>query len=215
MLPRLYSEKPRRISESVPLEWSFAFHASMAMIAASVLVAALFVAADYALQHASPHLKSVIEGGGLLNPLIWIPGITLGFLTNRLIPRGAACWVWIVGALWLASGVWDSIYHNDVRYYQGCSALQNTVNAFFILNARRCGGGESTLSGLVFTTPAISSVVMRLDRGSLCDYGSNNRFKSSVRGGWPILSPQLPRLPRTCRGLATGRDFDRGSRTSE
>ena len=151
----------KRVTDSLSAVALFALHAFVAMVINSVLIIMAIGIADPFLKGA-PRLKSVVDWGGLLNPIWWIPGIALGLfvnrLLNRLIPRRVACWVWIVGVVWLTAGIWDSVRGYDARYYQGCSVLQNVVNAFFIADSQRCGGGESTLAGLFFTTPAINSI---------------------------------------------------------
>jgi hypothetical protein len=130
------------------------------VICSSFIILAIGIA-DPFLKHA-PRLKSGLDWGGFLNPIWWIPGTALGLFVNRLLgrltPRCVACWIWIVGVVWLTIGVWDSVRGYDARYYQGCSVLQNVINAFFIADSQRCGGGESTLAGLFFTTPAINSI---------------------------------------------------------
>jgi hypothetical protein len=103
------------------------------------------------------HLKSVADNSGLANPLFWGPGFVLGLLLSYVTRQRAARWVWLCGFTWLAVGVWDSVHHYDSHFYQGCSAFENVVNGFFILNSHRCGGGSSTLEGLFFTMPALNS----------------------------------------------------------
>jgi len=149
--------KEERRSELFAGAGSFVLHTILAMIAGSILMVATGVTADSVLGNVSPWYTSVADSAGLLNPLLWAPGIVLGFLVYRRISTRTACWVWVVGVAWLAFAVWDSIHYYDPRYNQGCSVRENIVNAFFIMNARRCCGGDSTLSGLFFTMPAIGS----------------------------------------------------------
>jgi hypothetical protein len=85
-------------------------------------------------------------------------GLGIGFLSNLANRGQTACWVWVPGLLWLVFAIWESVRNYDPRWYQGCSATQNVVNAFFILNGRKCGGGGSTLAGVFFTLPALSSI---------------------------------------------------------
>jgi hypothetical protein len=153
----LSADKREQSGESDSAVASFALHTCLAMILGSILMVITGAIVDYILGNSSPSLKSVVDRAGLLSPFLWVPGIVLGFLLNRRTSMRTACWVWIVGISWLGAGVWDSIHYYDPRYYQGCSILENLVNALFILNARRCGGGDSTLAGLFFTMPAINS----------------------------------------------------------
>jgi hypothetical protein len=98
----------------------------------------------------------LVERGGFLNPIFWAPGFILGLLVNRVKASRFACWVWLLGGVWLAFGISDSFHGYDPRWYQGCTPFQNIINAFFVGNSGKCGGGESTLSGLFFTMPAIT-----------------------------------------------------------
>jgi hypothetical protein len=133
----------------------FALHAFAALIFSSFVVFVVLGIAKGILGN-SP-LKLIVERGGFANPIVWGPGFILGFFVNRKTLDRVACWVWPMGVAWLAYGVLDSMRGYDPRFYQGCSALENIVNAFFILNAYRCGGGSSTLEGVLFTMPAVSS----------------------------------------------------------
>jgi hypothetical protein len=93
----------------------------------------------------------------MANPVFWTSGFVLGFLINRGTQTWIAALIWIGGLVWLAFGIWDSVRLYDPRFYQGCSAADNVVNAFFIMSSQRCGGGESTLAGILFTLPAVNS----------------------------------------------------------
>ncbi len=132
-----------------------ALHGFAAMIASPVIVVLLVGIAKGILGN-SP-LKFIVERGGFANPLVWGPGLVLGLVVNRRTRNPLACWVWLIAVAWLAYGILDSLRGYDPRFYQGCSARENVVNAFFVLNAYRCGGGSSTLEGLIFTTPAVCS----------------------------------------------------------
>jgi hypothetical protein len=149
----------------------FALHAFAALILSSFVVFVIVGIAKGILGDGP--LKLIVERGGFANPLLWGPGFVLGLLVNRIALNRVACWVWPVGVAWLTYGVLDSMHGYDPHFYRGCSALENVVNAFFILNAYRCGGGSSTLEGVFFTMPAVScaayalgaSVAMRLGHG--------------------------------------------------
>jgi len=134
----------------------YPLHAILSLIVSPFIVVMLAAAADGFLKDGVP--RRLFDLGGLANPLVWGPGLVLGFLFNRKEFNRSACWVWPVGMAWLAYAIWDSVQSYDPRWYQGCTAAENVVNAFFILDSGKCGRGESTLAGLFFTMPAISSV---------------------------------------------------------
>lgn len=154
------SDKAQRLNDTFPSFGLFVLHALVAMIIGSFLAVIAAVIVDSFLKGAL-RLSAVVDWGGFLNPFWWIPGIVLGLLVNQFLnrrtPRRAACWVWIAGALWLTAGIWDSVRYYDARYSQGCSVLQDVVNAFFILDSQRCRDGDSGLAGLFFTLPAMSA----------------------------------------------------------
>jgi hypothetical protein len=102
--------------------------------------------------------KPLTDDFGVFNPFMWVLGLIAGFFVNRITLPRYACWVWLAGAGWLALGVWSEVHSYDPRWYQSCTASENVVNAFFVLNGRKCGGGGSTLGGIFFTTPAINSI---------------------------------------------------------
>jgi hypothetical protein len=135
---------------------SLVFHAFTAMFIGSILVVLLVAVASSVLQGSG--LKSLVDAGGFLNPFFWIPGIVVGFLIARSVPRRTACWVSVAGVIWLAFGTADSLRHYDPRWHEGCSAGETVVNAFFIGDSAKCAGGESTLAGMFFTLPAVNSV---------------------------------------------------------
>jgi hypothetical protein len=81
-----------------------------------------------------------------------------GFLVNRVALMRVACWVWVPGLIWLAFGLLGWVQHYDPRWHGGCSVGQDVVNAFFLVDSRKCGGGDEGLNWLVFTFPASNSV---------------------------------------------------------
>ena len=116
-------------------------------------------------------LISALAGGLLLgafpyrtagNVLFWLLtlaiGYSLGLFVNRDLRRVVPCFVWVCGLTWLALGINSSVRGYDPRWYQGCTATQNAVNAFFVAESSKCGGGESTLYSVLFTMPALTSI---------------------------------------------------------
>jgi hypothetical protein len=154
---RPLSTDRRELSDHVESVGWFVLHTTLALMVGPVIV--FFVVAISSGVFANSRFLFLVERGGFLNPLFWAPGFILGLLVNRVKFSGFACWVWLLGAAWLAFGIVDSLHGYDPRWYQGCTPSQNIVNAFFVGNSRKCGGGESTLSGLFFTMPAINSIV--------------------------------------------------------
>ena len=144
----------KRLAEFGALAGSFLLHTSAAMIVGPIITGIV----GYVFGILSYHLKAIGEIGEFANPLIWGPGFVLGFLLSYVTRQRAACWVWLCGLVWIAVGILDSVRYYDPRYSQGCSDFENVLNAFFIMNSHRCGGGSSTLAGLLFTLPAVSSV---------------------------------------------------------
>lgn len=113
------------------------------------------------LKHLPVRYLPAAETGGFLNPVSWVAGLAIGFLANRRTPRQYPCWIWTIGMVWLVYGIFDAAHGYNPIFYQGCSLRQNIVNAFFILDSHKCGGGSSTLEGLFFTFPALNSAAYR------------------------------------------------------
>jgi len=156
------AHEPTRINDHIASVGLFVLHTLVAMVICTFLLVMAALVANPLLHNSPSWLRSAVDYGGVLNPVVWIPAIALGFFANRLIKEGpfrrVACWVWVVGIVWLSLAIWDSVRHADLRYYQDCSVVQSTVNSFFTLDSTRCQGGESTLAGLFFTIPAINSI---------------------------------------------------------
>lgn len=187
----LPSDKPRGLAESVSAMGWFLLHNCVSMGIGPMVVVLASAIASYVFRNAPSSLKSAVEEMGLANPFIWIPAIALGFLVNRRTHMRMACWVWCFGVVWLAVGIWGSIRYYDGGSYGGCSALENVVNAFVVLNARRCGGGESTLQGLFFTMPALSSAAYAVGAWVALRFGQTPVVR---------LPPDLPSSNEVRRG---------------
>jgi hypothetical protein len=146
----------RELSAHIDSAGWFVLHATLALMVGPVIV--FFVVAIASGVFANSRFLFLVERGGFLSPLFWTPGFILGLLVNRVKSSRFACWVWLLGAAWLVFGILDSLHGYDPRWYQGCTPSQNIVNAFFVGNSRKCGGGESILYVLLFTMPAINSI---------------------------------------------------------
>lgn len=140
----------RMFSEAIGL----VIYASVVMIVGTLLVFFIRGITDgVAGTRGSSPLTFGFGQRGILSPFVWLPGLILGLFVNLLRGKRKACWVWIVGLLWLAFGIGYFVFDFDPSRYQGCSAMEGVGNAFVILNVRRCGGIVE--SGSFFTVPAI------------------------------------------------------------
>jgi hypothetical protein len=139
--------------------WLFWFiaNAFAALVVGGITSVMLAGAAENFLENLPPRYQSLARPLNWYGPYVCAVGLCLGFIANRNMLKRVACWVWAVGVAWLAAGIWDSTRGYDPHFSQGCSAAENVVNAFFVLNGRKCGGGGSTLAGVFFTMPALSS----------------------------------------------------------
>jgi len=82
-------------------------------------------------------------------PIVWGPGFLLGFLVNRRTLHRAACFVWLPGQVWLATGILGKISH-------GYNWTQVRID-LFPLKASECGATEC-LDVLFGTWPALNSI---------------------------------------------------------
>jgi hypothetical protein len=137
---------------------SFLFYTFAAMIVGPMITGIVIYVLTDVFGTFSLHLKAIGEIGGLANPLCWGPAFALGLALNYIARQRSACWVWLCGFVWAGMGIQDSVRYYNPLYSQGCTNFENIVNAFVTLNSHRCGGGGSTLAGLFFTFPAVSSV---------------------------------------------------------
>jgi hypothetical protein len=85
-------------------------------------------------------------------------GLGVGYCVNRVALGRVASWVWVPGLVWFALGIRSSMQNYDPRWYEGCTAAQNVMNAFFVGDSSKCGGGASTLNSAAFTMPAFASI---------------------------------------------------------
>jgi hypothetical protein len=137
---------------------SFLLHASAAMIIGPVGVFAVILTAAVLFQN-SLSINSALNAGGVLNPLMWGPGLILGILVNRFALMGAACWVWAPGIVWIAYGILTALLAYHVRFAGICSPFDNITISFFSFDSNYCGGGENVMR---FTLPTFSSIAYSL-----------------------------------------------------
>lgn len=136
-------------------------YASVVMIVVTLLIFLIRGIADGVAGGREPSPLTIGFGdAGILSPFVWLPGLALGLSVNLVRLKRRACWVWIVGALWLGFGIGNFILHFDPSLYQGCSAMEGVGNAFFTLNPKRCGGIVE--SGSFFSVPAICTASFAL-----------------------------------------------------
>ena len=102
-------------------------------------------------------LGGLIRGANLeawYGPLIWWPGLVLGFFVNRRTLQRAACFVWVPGLLWLAAGI---LSRATAWRPEGMSWMTQVRIDLFPLKQGECGTTECLYS-LFHTWPALNSV---------------------------------------------------------
>lgn len=102
-------------------------------------------------------LGGLIRGANLeawYRPLVWWPGLVLGFFVNRRTLHRAACFVWFPGLLWLAHGILNTAtgWHPD-----GMSWMTKVRIDLFPLKQGECGMTEC-VGEVFYTWPALNSV---------------------------------------------------------
>ena len=87
-------------------------------------------------------------------PLVWWPGLLLGFFVNRRTLHGSACFVWLAGLVWLAVGM--LIVATSWRP-AGVPWTTYVSDQLFPLQRDACGTIEC-LRVMFCTWPAVNSV---------------------------------------------------------
>jgi hypothetical protein len=87
-------------------------------------------------------------------PIVWWPGLVLGFFVNRRTLHRTACFVWFPGLLWLGYGIVGAAtsWRPD-----GMSWMTRVKIDLFSVKPGECGMTEC-LGLLVYTWPAVNSV---------------------------------------------------------
>jgi hypothetical protein len=91
---------------------------------------------------------------GWYGPLVWWPGLLLGFFVNRRALHRAACFVWLLGLIWLAFGIASAATSWRPA---GMSWMTHVGVELFPLQPGECGTAEC-LRVLFCTWPAVNSV---------------------------------------------------------
>jgi hypothetical protein len=92
--------------------------------------------------------------GTWYGPLVWWPGLLLGFFVNRRALHRAACFVWLPGLIWLAFGIASAATSWRPA---GMSWMTHVGVELFPLQPGECGTTEC-LRVLFCTWPAVNSV---------------------------------------------------------
>src|SRR5579864_4159441 len=133
---------------------SFALHAFAALIVSPIAVFVVLLTAVLVFDN-SPRFNSVINSWGVANPFLWAPGLLLGFVLNRIALRRTACWVWVVGLVWMAFGLLASLLSYHARWLGICSPFDSIMSGFFSMNQGYCGDSSNVMA---FTLPTFSSI---------------------------------------------------------
>lgn len=159
----------------------FLLHAALAMVISPI--AALVVGLGAVIVFNNSHgINSLLNAGGAANPFLWTPGLILGLLVNRIRLNSTACWVWLVGMVWMAIGIFSALLYYHSRFAGICSPLDSITNGFLFSVPRQpyCGDRENLI---LFTLPTLSAIayslgawiVLRL----LCDANVSSDTSSS------------------------------------
>jgi len=81
----------------------------------------------------------------------------LGLLVNRFALKSTACWVWLAGMVWMASGIFAALYSYHARFAGICSPLDSMTHGFFfsVPKQRYCGDGGNLMR---FTLPTLRTI---------------------------------------------------------
>jgi hypothetical protein len=88
---------------------SFLLHTSVAMVVCPMVALAACLGSVIFFNN-SHGINSVLNAGGAASPFLWWPGLILGLLVNRLVPKSTACWVWRAGMVLMACGLFVSLF---------------------------------------------------------------------------------------------------------
>jgi hypothetical protein len=140
---------------------SFLLHASVAMVISPIVVFVEGLSAVILFNN-SHGINSVLNAGGAANPALWGPGLILGLLVNRFALKSTACWVWLAGMVWMACGLFASLYTHHARFAGVCSPFDSIRYGFFSYPSygwAYCGDHENLM---LFTVPTFNSIAYSL-----------------------------------------------------
>lgn len=88
------------------------------------------------------------------SPLLWGIALLIGVVANNVIRHSSGYWVWVIGALWLAYSIYDTLRGYDPRWCLGCSPSFYAWHSFFAY-----GDAYQEGLGMLFgTTPMLNSI---------------------------------------------------------
>jgi hypothetical protein len=113
------------------------------------------------------------------SPAIFAAAIMLGYLVTRRLGHSPAMWVWIVGLLWLAYGV----YEGSSYWYKGAAHSRlDYIAANFFGPTSKCSDTEC-LHELFVTTPFAATVGYSLGAAfGLHSYRKTERTRTNLGG---------------------------------
>jgi hypothetical protein len=151
---------------------SFLLHASVAMVISPMVVFVVVLSAVILFNN-SHGINSVLNAGGAANPFLWGTGLILGLLVNRFALKSTACWVWLVGMVWIACGLFASLYTYHARFAGICSPLDSIWNGFFSYGSygsSYCGDHQNLMR---FTVPTFNSIAYSLGAWVALRFGAS------------------------------------------
>ena len=103
-----------------------------------------------------PFLRGpIFDAGSWLGPLVWWPGLLLGFLVNRVTRHRSACFVWIAGLILLAYPALANLAYSNPH------AGSSLMGRLFPRQQADCAASEC-LDVLFNTWPALNSITYSL-----------------------------------------------------
>jgi uncharacterized membrane protein HdeD (DUF308 family) len=106
-------------------------------------------------------INAALNAGGAANPWLWGPGLILGLLVNRFALKSTACWVWLVGMVWMVSGIFAALSFYHARFAGICSPLDSITNGFFFYVPKQPNCGDHG-NLMLFTLPTLSAIAYSL-----------------------------------------------------
>jgi hypothetical protein len=154
---------------------SFALHGFVALIVSPIagLAASLIAVLIF---HSRSHTNPVNEWG-VASVFLFGPGLLFGLLLNRIALRRAACWVWLLGILWMMFGAAVSLHSYRTRFLGICSPFDSILGGFFSIGSGYCGD-RSNFSA--FTLPMFSSIAYAIGAWIALRFGRGKDMSTSL-----------------------------------